>query len=232
MNSTCRRIRRELHESDLERLEAPERAVVKAHLESCVGCRTVFQEMQTVGRLLAQWEPEPPSDDFGMRLRRAVLEAQPAPVSVWTRLTTALSPPQRWKVPVQMAQIATVAAVFVAVISQFQFVGDSPPAEPVVRDIEPLTAPAPAPTPVELVVADPNDALAVVEQVVASHGGRIVRRRTVGDALEVTYEVPAAEASSVFQRLGELGDLEMPEAGYQDGDGHTVIRLRSRSGAR
>ena len=224
MSATCRRIQRLLEESAPE-LSAAERADVEAHLQQCQDCRAADEEIRMVDRLLAHWEPEPPSADLGARIRQAISEAPPPTVGLWSRLGNALSAPWNWTLPVP----AAVAAVLVtAVVSQLEF-GTSPPEQPVTRGLGPIAVPAPAPNPIEVFVGDTGSALATVAVEVPSFGGRIVAVRSLDGVLEVTCG-HAGRRDVWSEFLALLGEADVPDTGYLDGNGNLVIRLRPRQG--
>ena len=98
------------------------------------------------------------------------------------------------------------------------------------RDVQVSVGASPAPTPLDIVVADQRAAFDALSKIVSSSGGRLVRRRPVGEGLEVTFAVPESEVASVLAMVGQLGDVNKPASGYRDGAGNVVIVLR-RSGA-
>lgn len=109
MNRTCRRIRPELHEWALGRLDAAAQASIEVHTKSCAACRDVLEQARTAVRFLDQWEPPPPSSDLTARIRSAVLTYDPSKhPGIRERIVALLGGPWSWTIPVRVAGMALI----------------------------------------------------------------------------------------------------------------------------
>jgi len=228
MNQTCRRIRPDLHAWAFGRLDADAQVSIEAHTKSCAECREVLEQVRTAVHFLDQWEPPLPSRDLTARIRSAVLAHDPSRrAGVRQRIVAALGGPWRWTIPLR---VAGVALIVLAIVVVRRSVLDVPVDEPGVRDVQVSVGASPAPTPVDIVVPDQRAAFDAFSKIVSSRGGRLVRRRPVGDGLEVTCAVPESEVAALLKLVTQLGEVTRPASGYRDGAGNVVVVLR-HSGA-
>lgn len=90
-------------------LEGREQKEVRAHVEACEGCRSVFQGYQRLDSMLEEWSPAAePSPWFDARLRAAITAQESRPArSVWGLSWS------RWMAAPALAALMLVATVVV-----------------------------------------------------------------------------------------------------------------------
>ena len=224
MNFRCRRTRRELYSLASGRLPPADQARIEAHTRSCGECRTALEGMRMTVKLLDSWEPEAPSADFGLRLRRMILEHPLESVNV---ARSSKSFPFFFRGS-KMWLPGAVAALLVVGVFVYRTALIPRQEQPIVRDVPLSIGATSAPTPLEVTVSDPADALNTLTGNLSSYGSRLVRRRPVASGLEVTLNVPQEQTSSLLGLLAGLGELKKLENSYKDGDGNVVVVLRQR----
>lgn len=88
------------------KLDAPARAQLAHHLESCAGCREFVRAQSAVWSALDLWEAEPVSTDFDRRLYRRI-EQQ---VSWWDMLLRPFRPAIQHALPIAAAAGVVIMA--------------------------------------------------------------------------------------------------------------------------
>jgi hypothetical protein len=177
------------------------------------------QAKKTV-KLLERWEPPPPSEGFEERLRSAILAYEPPP-TLWQRWVGFFG--RSWRPLVPIAGL--VVLVLAVVVARWSGT-DGTVSEPGDKDVSLSLGVAPASAPLEMRVADRAAALESMSSTLTALGGRLVRRRSVGDALEVTCTVPAQNEAAFLDALPTLGQDSKLGTAYKDGAGNIVVLLR------
>jgi anti-sigma factor RsiW len=92
--NACATNRKALALLAIDALEAPEAGRLRAHLESCAGCRDYLREIEQVAAKVSAAEAPPDMDAspfLHRRVRNRLLETRPRPVFPWRLLIPALA---------------------------------------------------------------------------------------------------------------------------------------------
>lgn len=212
----CSLIKELLYDFLTKKLDKHTSDELKEHLETCIKCRSVQEDISKTILFLDQWEVPEVSSDFENRVMEKIEEKQP--ISFFLLKDIIRYP--AWT-------FAMAAVLLIALISVYVVFPRSKNLLPknVQIDLEKKGVKHP------IILKTENNELALKEfkKILKNHNGNILFPVFLDKGIIVTFKVEKPREKEFFSDLSRLGDLQITKEGYRDKKGNPVIILQEKT---
>jgi hypothetical protein len=145
------------------------------------------------------------------------------------RLRDILFRPYHIKIPLEGVALLTIVLALMfsfrnGTVTDLQVI--SPESESIIGR-SPITAGILASKqPIEIQTRNLEEAINRLMEIIRSHNGQLIEKRSVDSGMEVIFKVEESEEKKIFEQLTQLGDLSEVKEKHKDSKGNIVIFLK------